>query len=72
MHLEEQPVSWITLLITSVLTTAISNTVYLNSTIESFELVLTCTVLLGGLMIIIVLIGLLWIMGDETKMFGVW
>lgn len=71
MCLSKQPVSQITLLITSVLIAAIHNTVLLGSN-NPFEVMLGFILLVGIGIMAIIMVGFLWIMGDETKMFGVW
>lgn len=65
-----QPITKPTLLITSLLTAVIYSTVLLESN-NPFELMLGFILLYGIGIIAIIMVGFLWIMGDETKMFGV-
>lgn len=70
MSLMNQPITKPTLLITSLLTAVIYSTVLLESN-NPFELMLGFILLYGIGIIAIIMVGFLWIMGDETKMFGV-
>ena len=72
MHLEKQPVTQITLLITLALSSCISNVIYLDSTIEPFELLLLASSIMFIGSAIVISCCYLWLMGDKTKMFGIW